>query len=102
MKRRHASSAFPLALALASSVWSPLVFAQAQPGGGAAGVPDQAGAGAQVPGGGGGQPNTTTTNQVVYPYGFAPPAPGQPVGGGNATESSARPVSGEQEDSFDL
>jgi hypothetical protein len=32
----------------------------------------------------------------------APPAPGEPIGGGNATESSARPVTGDKEDSFDL
>jgi LysM domain len=31
----------------------------------------------------------------------APPPPGVPVGGGNATESSSRPVSGDSEDHFD-
>jgi hypothetical protein len=36
------------------------------------------------------------------PYGVvAPPPPGVPIGGGNATESSARPVQGDREDSFD-
>ena len=31
----------------------------------------------------------------------APPPPGEPIGGGNATESSARPISGDKEDGFD-
>jgi hypothetical protein len=37
------------------------------------------------------------------PYGVvAPPPPGVPIGGGNATESSAQPVQGEHEDNFDF
>jgi hypothetical protein len=32
----------------------------------------------------------------------APPPPGVPIGGGNATESSAQPVQGEHEDNFDF
>jgi hypothetical protein len=37
------------------------------------------------------------------PYGVvAPPPPGVPIGGGNATESSAQPVQGEREDNFDF
>jgi hypothetical protein len=31
----------------------------------------------------------------------APPPPGVPIGGGNATESSSRPVQGDREDTFD-
>jgi hypothetical protein len=39
---------------------------------------------------------------VPQVYGVvAPPPPGVPIGGGNATESSARPVSGDREDHFD-
>jgi hypothetical protein len=54
-----------------------------------------AGAGAGgAPGGGGA--NVTSVYGVV-----APPPAGQPIGGGNATESSARPVSGDAEDQFD-
>jgi len=38
----------------------------------------------------------------VQPFGVvAPPAPGVPIGGGNATESSSRPVQGDHEDQFD-
>jgi hypothetical protein len=41
-------------------------------------------------------------NVVPAPYGVvAPPPAGVPIGGGNATESSARPVQGDHEDSFD-
>jgi hypothetical protein len=37
------------------------------------------------------------------PYGVvAPPPPGVPIGGGNATESSAQPAQGEHEDNFDF
>jgi hypothetical protein len=67
------------------------------------------GGGGAQPGGGGGatapppQPAAPIAPQVpMYPGSVAPPPPGQPVGGGNATESSARPVTGEKEDTFDF
>jgi hypothetical protein len=50
-------------------------------------------------GGGTAAPPQQTTN--VYPGVVAPPPAGEPVGGGNATESSARPVNGDKEDGFD-
>ena len=93
MNRRPFGFALAVALGIPTASAS-LAFAQQGP------VDPNAGAGAgtttQTSGG------ATTQSQIVYPYGFAPPAPGQPVGGGNATESSARPITGEKEDSFDL
>lgn len=50
----------------------------------------------------GGQGSTTTQTAVPSVYGVvAPPPPGEPIGGGNATESSSRPVTGDKEDGFD-
>jgi hypothetical protein len=47
-------------------------------------------------------PAAQPQNAVPSVYGVvAPPPPGVPIGGGNATESSARPVSGDKEDTFD-
>jgi LysM domain len=44
-----------------------------------------------------------TAAQSLGPYGYGnPQAPNGTIGGGNATESSAHPVTGDQEDSFDL
>jgi LysM repeat protein len=52
-------------------------------------------------GGGETAPSTTPPTTTVYPGVVAPPPDGAPIGGGNATESSARPVSGDKEDTFD-
>jgi hypothetical protein len=60
------------------------------------GMPEQ---GQPSPGAPAGNAPTLTP---IYGGVVAPPPPGQPLGGGNATESSARSVSGDQEDSFDL
>jgi LysM domain len=75
----------------------------AAPGGGAAGAAPgvggavvQPGAAAQAP-----QPGTTYVPTTPGAWGN-PQAPNGTIGGGNATESSAHPVTGEQEDSFDL
>jgi hypothetical protein len=38
----------------------------------------------------------------IYPGVVAPPEDGAPIGGGNATESSSRPVTGDKEDGFDF
>jgi tol-pal system protein YbgF len=91
MIRRSASAFATLAFAWASLAAPPPALAQqgvqtAPPGG----------PGAQ---GGGG---TTTVTPVFYPGGVAPPTNGQPLGGGNATESSSRTIAGDGEDSFDL
>jgi hypothetical protein len=44
-----------------------------------------------------------TAAPSLGPYGYGnPQSPNGTIGGGNATESSAHPVSGDQEDSFDL
>jgi hypothetical protein len=49
-----------------------------------------------------GQGGGAASTAVPSVYGVvAPPPPGEPIGGGNATESSARPVSGDHEDGFD-
>jgi LysM domain len=48
-------------------------------------------------------PAATSAAPSLGPYGYGnPQAPNGTIGGGNATESSAHPVTGEQEDSFDL
>jgi hypothetical protein len=52
-------------------------------------------------GGGETAPSAAPPTTTVYPGVVAPPADGAPIGGGNATESSARPVSGDKEDTFD-
>ena len=45
----------------------------------------------------------TTASPSLGPYGYGnPQSPNGTIGGGNATESSAHPVTGDQEDSFDL
>ncbi|HLK40647.1 MAG TPA: LysM peptidoglycan-binding domain-containing protein, partial [Polyangiaceae bacterium] len=51
-------------------------------------------------------PTQTTTTQSTMSYGGLgygnPQSPNGTIGGGNATESSAHPVTGDQEDRFDL
>jgi hypothetical protein len=48
-------------------------------------------------------PAPTTAAQSLGPYGYGnPQSSNGTIGGGNATESSAHPVTGDQEDSFDL
>jgi hypothetical protein len=72
-------------------------FAQANPGGGG-GI----GGGAPVPGGNG-VTSVSSPSAPLYPGFVAPPSdPNTPIGGGNATESSSRPVTGDKEDGFDL
>ena len=103
---------FTLAMAVAASLvsvafYAPSAAAQATapsptppPAGG-----DQGSQGAAPPSGGGTAPpqgGATTTTTTVTPYGMPPASYKGPVGGGNATESSAHPVIGEEEDSFDL
>jgi LysM repeat protein len=76
-------------IALASWAFASSSFAQQGP-------TDNGGA---APPASGGAAAATTNN--IYPGVVAPPAPGEPVGGGNATESSSRPVNGDKEDGFD-
>ncbi|MEO7108843.1 MAG: hypothetical protein ABI183_00280, partial [Polyangiaceae bacterium] len=101
--RTHAFWSKPLALVIGifPSTYVSIAFAQAtvapaDPGAGAA-------AGA-APAGGAGQGGGTTTTTItpIYPYGVQPPLPGQPLGGGNATESSSRGIQGDETDHFDL
>ena len=48
-------------------------------------------------------PATTSTGPSAGAFGYGnPQAPNGTIGGGNATESSAHPVTGDAEDSFDL
>lgn len=66
----------------------------------------EGGGGAQ-PGGGGGTTQVVTTPTTIttvptYPGAVAPPPPGVPLGGGNNIYSSSQPISGSQEDHFDL
>ena len=70
-------------------------FAQATPGG-------AVGGGGPVAGGAG-VTSVPSTSAPIYPGFVAPQAdPNAPIGGGNATESSSRPVTGDKEDGFDL
>lgn len=55
--------------------------------------------GAAAGAGGGTAPSVPV---YTYPGSVAPPPPGVPVGGGNNTDSSSRPVTGNQTDKFDL
>ncbi len=69
--------------------------------------PQPAGAGGDgAPNGGGGAaqaPAQTTQPSAAGPFGYGnPQSPNGTIGGGNATESSAHPVTGDSEDSFDL
>jgi hypothetical protein len=91
-----------LAVAIVSGVFVP-AYAAAQAGPAAQPVPGTAGGGAQaapVPGGTY-VPVPTQPGQQVGGFGNPQSANGT-IGGGNATESSAHPVTGDQEDSFDL
>jgi hypothetical protein len=84
------SRSFLLAFALASGALGFASRASAQQG-------PQQGSAPSSPAG-----TTTTTTAVPSVYGVvAPPPNGEPIGGGNATESSARPISGDKEDGFD-
>jgi LysM domain len=82
----------PLAIAFALAL--PGVALAQQQGGGAA------------PGAGGGAapaaPAPAPATVPFYPGGVLPPPPGGVLGGGNVTGSSSRPITGNQEDSFDL
>ncbi len=93
------------AMLLASSAVARTASAQAgppEPATGQAGLTppaDDNGAPAPAPA----APAATTAAQSLGPYGYGnPQAPNGTIGGGNATESSAHPVTGDQEDSFDL
>ena len=85
-------------------------FAQSTGAGGGA-APAGGGGGAAPAGGGGGSTTTTTTTQstvvappvITYPGAIAPTAPGQNLGGGNATQSSSKPLLGPNDrDGFDF
>jgi hypothetical protein len=47
------------------------------------------------------QSSSSTTTQSYFPGGVAPLPPGGTLGGGNAEFSSSKPITGNQEDSFD-
>ncbi len=101
MTRRRFGSSRPFALAsflgAAAIAVAPSSGAQTQ----GAGPTDNSG-GQGTQGGQGGTGGTTTSTAVPSVYGVvAPPPPGEPIGGGNATESSSRPVTGDKEDGFD-
>jgi hypothetical protein len=89
MSRRSLAAA--IALSSCASALATTSFAQEGP--------TDNGGGAPSGGNGAAAPALQTTN--VYPGIVAPPPNGEPVGGGNATESSSRPVTGDKEDGFD-
>jgi LysM domain len=92
-----------LTLALLVS-WTASASAQDQPAGGGEAPPSAPAApngpdnGAPAPAPAPAAPVSGTPTIVG---GIAPPPPGVPIGGGNNTESSAQPVSGDKEDHFD-
>ncbi|MEO8876881.1 MAG: LysM peptidoglycan-binding domain-containing protein [Polyangiaceae bacterium] len=102
----------PLAIVvgISATAYVQIAFAQATvpaadqgaPIPGASGGSSGATGGAAAGGAQGGTSTTTTTITPVYPYGVQPPLPGQPLGGGNATESSSRGIQGNETDHFDL
>ena len=92
---RAASAALPFGLALfATSVARAQATPPATPGGGAAVQPAQGVAPST-------QPGAVYVPGPYSSYGNPQGANGT-IGGGNATESSSHPVTGEEEDSFDL
>ena len=100
IRRSSAAAAVAFAISLAllvPSVARAQATPPATPGAGAAVQPVPGGAGVQV---------TTQPGSTYVPPGYSsygnPQAPNGTIGGGNATESSAHPVTGEEEDSFDL
>ena len=98
--KRHTRPRAALSAAVASSVLVPaLAFAQAGPA--AQPVPGTAGQPAVPTPGGTYAPVPAQPGQQVGGFGN-PQSPNGTIGGGNATESSAHPVTGDQEDSFDL
>ena len=101
MMRYHPWTRLPVGVAFAALITtSGAAFAQA-PAGPAADAPAAPAAGAPAPAAGGAP--TAPASYAPQPYGVvAPPPPGVPIGGGNATESSAQPVQGEHEDNFDF
>ncbi len=93
-RRRTAALAVLLILPVSNVT---VAFAQAPAAGAAPGAGAPAGA---APGG---APAAAAPAAVPNYGGFvAPPPPGQPLGGGNATESSARTIRGDETDGFDL
>jgi hypothetical protein len=91
------------AAATGVALLAPLSSAQEGPtdtNGGAPAGNGNGGGGGGTAGAGGGGTSTSTAVPTVYGV-VAPPPPGEPVGGGNATESSSRPVTGDKEDGFD-
>jgi LysM domain len=102
--RTHAFWSKPLALVIGifptycvSIAFAQATVAPADPGAAAGGAAPAGGAQQ-----GGGTTTSTTTITPIYPYGVQPPLPGQPLGGGNATESSSRGIQGDETDHFDL
>jgi hypothetical protein len=103
--RRHASRGAAFAALITLPVSGVTVsfraFAQVTvlPGGPAAPAPAATGGNTTTTQG----PTTTTTTTTLSPY--APPGASDnkgPIGGGNVTESSGRPKTGNEEDTFDL
>jgi hypothetical protein len=98
-----------LALAAPCFAASP-ALAQEQGGGGGGAQPGGGGGGGGGGEGGGGGATqgatqgggTTVTTVPTFPGAVAPPPPGVPVGGGNNVYSSSQPITGNQEDHFDL
>jgi len=88
---------------LATASWSLIAAAQDAP---------PAGGGGDAPAGGGGEPGggapapapapAAPAGPPAFPGGVQPPPPGVPIGGGNNTESSAQPITGDREDHFDM
>lgn len=92
----------PLLLCLAPLAWSDAGFAQTTPSGGSAGG---GAGGGNIPGPTGGSLGSPTpgNNFVVLPTPAAPAAPQGPVGGGNVSSSSSKPITGPNDrDGFDL
>ena len=105
-ERRAASAIVAVVGVVATASWASL--ASAQENGAAPGGEAPAGGGAEPggaePGGAGPGPAPApgggSTPPPIY-GGIQPPPAGTPIGGGNNTESSAQPVSGDHEDKFD-
>jgi hypothetical protein len=99
MKRIRPALSVAFSTGLVGVFTPTFAWAQAGP------TPPPAGTGQAPPAGGTATPAQPTqpTQGVGGGFGFGnPQSPNGTIGGGNATESSAHPVTGDQEDSFDL
>ena len=91
-----------VAFALLAPMHVTVAFAQTTGAPPPPGGPANAAGNNTAPAGGGGSTTSSTTTQTFFPGGVAPVPAGGTLGGGNTQFSSSKPITGNQEDSFDF